>query len=208
MKSNHTDCTLPPGAVLSIAFALLLSAASWLLAASAADSPRQGPSDAVPDGAVILFRHAIAPGGGDPAGFRIGDCATQRNLDTQGREQARRIGEQLRWKGVPVTAVWASQWCRTKETAGLAFPQLKVVEQPAFNSFFADRSKTDGQTAEARALLQGWRGPGVLAVMTHQVNIAALAGVSPSSGEGIVVLPAHDGLVVVGRIPPPAGAGP
>lgn len=199
---------LPLGYALSISFALLQLAASWLLAASTADSPRQVASDAVPDGAVILFRHAIAPGGGDPAGFRLGDCATQRNLDTQGREQARRIGEQLRWKGVPVTAVWASQWCRTKETAALAFPRLKVVEQPAFNSFFDDRSKADGQTAQARALLQGWRGPGVLAVITHQVNIAALTGVSPSSGEGIVVRPAHDGLFVVGRIPPPAGAGP
>jgi phosphohistidine phosphatase SixA len=191
------------GYALSISFALLQLAASWLLAASTANSPRQVASDAVPDGAVILFRHAIAPGGGDPAGFRLGDCATQRNLDVQGRKQARRIGEQLRW-----TAVWASQWCRTKETAALAFPQLKVVEQPAFNSFFADRSKADGQTAQARALLQGWRGPGVLAVITHQVNIAALTEVSPSSGEGIVVRPAHNGLFVVGRVPPPAGAGP
>jgi broad specificity phosphatase PhoE len=149
---------LPLGYALSISFALLQLAASWLLAASTADSPRQVARDAVPDGAVILFRHAIAPGGGDPAGFRLGDCATQRNLDTQGREQARRIGEQLRWKGVPVTAVWASQWCRTKETAALAFPRLKLVEQPAFNSFFDDRSKADGQTAQARALLQGWNG--------------------------------------------------
>jgi phosphohistidine phosphatase SixA len=196
------------GYALSICLAFLQLAASGLLAASTADTPRQVASDAVPDGAVILFRHAIAPGGGDPAGFRLGDCATQRNLDTQGREQARRIGEQLYLKGVPVTAVWASQWCRTKETAALAFPRLKVVEQPAFNSFFGDRSKADGQTAQARALLQGWRGTGVLAVITHQVNIAALTGVSPSSGEGIVVRPAHDGLFVVGRIAPPAGAGP
>lgn len=162
----------------------------------------------MPDGSMILFRHAIAPGGGDPAGYRLGDCATQRNLDSQGRAQARRMGGQLRRKGVRVTAVWTSQWCRTKETAALAFPQQRAVEQPAFNSFFDDRAKADGQTAQARALLQGWRGPGVLVVTTHQVNIAALTGISPSSGEGIVVRAANDGVVVVGRMPPPAGPGP
>ena len=40
------------------------------------------------DGVVALMRHAIAPGTGDPAGFEIGDCSTQRNLDARGRAQA------------------------------------------------------------------------------------------------------------------------
>jgi phosphohistidine phosphatase SixA len=183
---------------------LLLAASSWVTASPAAPST-QSVLGAVPDGSVILFRHAVAPGGGDPVGFRLGDCATQRNLDTQGREQARRIGEQLRRAGVSVSTVWTSQWCRTRETAALAFPGQRVVDQPAFNSFFDDRSKAHEQTARARALLQAWRGPGVLVVTTHQVNITALTGISPSSGEGIVVRVAHDGLLVMGRIPPPTG---
>jgi phosphohistidine phosphatase SixA len=182
---------------------VLLSISSWVAAATATHSA-QSALAAVPDGAVILFRHAIAPGGGDPAGFRLGECTTQRNLDAQGREQARRIGEQLRKAGVSVSAVWTSQWCRTRETAALAFPGQRVVDQPAFNSFFDDRSRADEQTARARALLQTWRGPGVLVVTTHQVNIAALTGLTPSSGEGIVVRSAKNAVVVVSRIPPPA----
>jgi phosphohistidine phosphatase SixA len=212
MSSGHEarSPTRKPGWAHCRAFALglflpllLLAAGSWV-AASRAVASTQSVLGAVPDGSVILFRHAIAPGGGDPAGFRLGNCASQRNLDTQGREQARRIGEQLRRARVAVGAVWTSQWCRTRETAALAFPGQRVVDQPAFNSFFDDRSKAGEQTARARVLLQAWRGPGVLVVTTHQVNIAALTGISPSSGEGIVVRVAHDGVVVQGRIPPPA----
>ena len=35
--------------------------------------------------ALILMRHATAPGTGDPANFRLGHCETQRNLNAQGR---------------------------------------------------------------------------------------------------------------------------
>ena len=154
-------------------------------------------------GAVILFRHANAPGGGDPPGMRIGDCSTQRSLDAEGRDQARRIGEQLRRRGVSVGALWTSQWCRASETAALAFPGMRVIEQPAFNSFFDDRTKAEAQTAQAMSLLRHWRGPGGLVVTTHQVNIAALTGVSPASGEGVVVRFRGDGLAVVGRVPSP-----
>jgi hypothetical protein len=39
-----------------------------------------------------MFRHALAPGNFDPPGFKLGDCATQRNLNDAGRHQARQIG--------------------------------------------------------------------------------------------------------------------
>ena len=67
-------------------------------------------------GGIVLFRHANAPGGGDPAGMRIGECATQRNLDERGRAQARRIGEAFRSRGVAAGRVLSSQWCRTRDT--------------------------------------------------------------------------------------------
>ena len=76
---------------------------------------------AMRDGAIVLFRHANAPGGGDPPGFRLGDCTTQRNLDDAGRRQAQRIGEAFRARGIRVGAVLSSQWCRTRDTATLAF---------------------------------------------------------------------------------------
>ncbi|MGC5198741.1 histidine phosphatase family protein, partial [Aphanothece microscopica] len=125
------------------------------------------------EGGLVLFRHAIAPGGGDPAGMRLGDCATQRNLDAEGRAQARRIGDAFRAQAAPVGAVLTSRWCRTRETADLAFPGL-ARDEPAFDSFFADRRTADAQTAAARDILLDWTGPGALVVVTHQVNITAL----------------------------------
>jgi len=156
---------------------------------------------ALREGGVVLLRHANAPGGGDPPDMRLGDCATQRNLDSAGREQARRIGASFRAAGVAIGTVLASEWCRTAETAELAFPGRVVVE-PAFNSFFSNPADGAARTAAARAILLGWRGPGVLFVSTHQVNITALTGIVPASGEGVVRGRVGGALVVVGRIRP------
>ncbi|MBP0445328.1 histidine phosphatase family protein [Roseomonas sp. SSH11] len=157
--------------------------------------------DALRAGGIALFRHASAPGGGDPPGMRLGDCSTQRNLDEAGRDQARRIGEAIRARGVPVGAVLTSRWCRTTETAELAFPGRAAAE-PAFDSFFGGRGSAEEQTAAARRILLRWNGPGALFVSTHQVNITALTGVFPASGEGVVLRREGDGLVVAGRIRP------
>ena len=152
-------------------------------------------------GAVALFRHSTAPGAGDPPGMRLGDCATQRNLDEAGRAQAKRIGEAFRAEGVAVGAVLTSRWCRATETADLAFPGLARAE-PAFDSFFADRGEEPARTARARRILLEWGGPGALVVVTHQVNITALTGAVPSSGEGLVLERGGGDLVVVGRVKP------
>lgn len=152
---------------------------------------------------IVLFRHAEAPGTGDPANFRLGDCSTQRNLSERGRAQARALGEGFRMRAIPVGAVQASQWCRTRDTAELAFPG-QVRDAPVFNSFFQeDAGQARRQTEAAREVLAAWRGPGVLVVVTHQVNITALTGVFPASGEGVVVKPGPGGaLDVVGRLSP------
>ncbi len=156
---------------------------------------------AMQDGAVVLFRHATAPGGGDPPGFRLADCATQRNLDDTGRDQARRIGQAFRDRGIRVGAVASSQWCRARDTARLAFGQVPQ-EVEAFNSFFNTPDRREAQTSAARRYLASWRGPGVLVVTTHQVNITALTGITPASGEGIVVRAEAAGLRVLGRVLP------
>lgn len=153
-------------------------------------------------GAIILLRHANAPGTGDPAGFVLGDCSTQRNLDDRGRGQSRAIGEAFRERGVLAGRVLSSQWCRAKETAELAFPG-QVGEAPAFNSFFGNRADEPEATAAARGILADWQGPGALVVVTHQVNITALTGIAPASGEGIVARVENGQLVVLGRLPPP-----
>lgn len=180
--------------------------ATLILAALVAPAPGARADEAeawaaLRQGAVAVFRHAEAPGTGDPPGMRLGDCGTQRNLNEAGRAQARRIGEAFRSRNVTAGAVLTSAWCRARDTAELAFPgQLRP--EPAFDSFFDERTKREAQTAAARRLLEAWRGPGALVAFTHQVNITALTGVFPASGEGVVLARGPDGLRIVGRIRP------
>ncbi|MCZ8182679.1 MAG: histidine phosphatase family protein [Beijerinckiaceae bacterium] len=162
----------------------------------------EGPAwDSLLRGAIVLFRHSNAPGTGDPPGFRLGDCTTQRNLDQAGRDQARRIGEAFRSRGIAVGQVLASRWCRAQETASLAFPG-RVVGEPAFDSFFDARERREAATAAARRILEGWQGPGALVVATHQVNITALTGIVPRSGEGVVLRIENGEFRIIGRIQP------
>lgn len=184
-----------------LSFVATLLLCFWAMPAAHAE-PDPG-WDLLKDGSIILFRHATAPGGGDPPGAVLNDCKTQRNLDETGRAQARNIGAEFRARGVKVGAVLTSQWCRTRETAALAFPGLGR-DDARFNSFFGNASKEAPQTAAALAMLSQWRGPGVLVVVTHQVNITALTGVVPNSGEGVIVRGKGDGkgIEVLERLQP------
>ena len=133
-------------------------------------------------GVVAIMRHAFAPGTGDPATFALDDCATQRNLDARGREQARKIGAAIRAAGVTIDRVLTSQWCRCRDTARLL--GLGPVEDlPALNSFFRNRAQADTQTAELRQFLLGLPSGEIAIMVTHQVNITALTGRGPASGE-------------------------
>ena len=104
---------------------------------------------------------------------------------------------------VRVAAVWASPWCRTLETARLAFPDAPVQAQPAFGSFFQQPQRQASQLDAARALLAAWRGPGLLVVVTHQVNVTGLSDVFPASGEGVVMRWTDGVGRVVGRLAAP-----
>jgi phosphohistidine phosphatase SixA len=138
-------------------------------------------------GHVALMRHAEAPGTGDPEDFRLEDCGTQRNLDEIGRDQARRTGEAFRARGVEIGQVLSSRWCRCLETAEL-LGLGEVVPFAPLDSFSGDRARSPDQTEAVRALLADADAGGPSLVMvTHQVNITALTGISPRSGE-IVVL--------------------
>jgi len=186
-------------------FHLVRTLCFWLTACVVACSGTQASakddwSVAAP-GSIVLFRHALAPGGGDPAAFDINDCATQRNLSAEGREQARRIGAAFQGNAIAVGAVWTSQWCRTRETADLAFPAMRI-DQPVFNSFFNTPERDQAQTRAALDLLGSWKGPGVLVVVTHQVNITALTGIVQESGEGVVIALQGREMKVLGRIKP------
>ncbi len=149
------------------------------------------------EGAIAIMRHAIAPGTGDPDNFALGDCSTQRNLNEDGRAQARALGAALREQGIAFDAVLTSQWCRARETADL-LDLGPVTEAPALNSFFEDRANRDRQTRAARDLIAATEGR--LMLVTHQVNITALVGQSTRSGEVLIIRPDADGFEVLGRI--------
>ena len=138
-----------------------------------------------------MLRHAYAPGSGDPANFTPGDCSTQRNLNDRGRAQAAVIGAAIQSTGISVDHVLTSRWCRSAETAQL-LGLGTVTDEPALNSFFADRSTADAQTATIRDLLTALPPSETAMLVTHQVNITALIGVFPRSGE-VFVLKVGDG---------------
>lgn len=158
------------------------------------------------DGHVALIRHASAPGGaGDPDGFRLEDCATQRNLSEAGRAEARALGERFRAERVKIGKVITSQWCRCRQTAELM--AIGAVEDaPTFNNAYVLNTQREALTAGARATIAAWRGPGTLVVVTHGQNILALLGQRPAEGEVVVVAPdptSDRKLRLVGRIPSP-----
>lgn len=151
-------------------------------------------------GRVLLMRHALAPGGGDPAGFRLDDCATQRNLSSEGQDQARRIGDALRRADITRAQVYSSRWCRCLET-GKLLALGKVTPLPTLDSFFSNRDREREQTSEILAWIKAADLSTPLVLVTHQVNITALTGVFPGSGEIVVARRTPDGeLKVVGRL--------
>lgn len=150
-------------------------------------------------GTVALMRHALAPGTGDPADFVLDDCATQRNLDALGRDQARRIGEAMRASDVTFDAVWSSQWCRCLETAEL-LAMGEIVEVPSLNSHFAGRGDPEAQTQATLQTIAELPEDARVLLVTHQVNVSALSGRPASSGEIVVTRRVSDRLQVVGTI--------
>jgi phosphohistidine phosphatase SixA len=154
------------------------------------------------DGAHLgIMRHAIAPGTGDPPGFRLDACETQRNLSEEGRAQARRIGDRLRAAGIGGARAFTSQWCRARDTAALlGFGPAEDL--PALNSFFAERGAGPARTAALRAWIAAARLDRPLLLVSHQVNITALADVVPVPGEIVLLRRTGAGLAVAGRVPP------
>ena len=147
-------------------------------------------------GIVAILRHAFAPGTGDPASFKLDDCATQRNLDAQGREQARKIRAAIRAAGVTVDRALTSQWCRCRDTA--RHLDLGPVEDlPALNSFFRNRDRAGRQTAELQQFLRRLPAGKTVVLVTHQVNITALTGRVPASGEVFLLRLGRDGTISV-----------
>ncbi len=186
----------------------LLPALLTLLVVFSPHARADAIADAIRGGGVaLLVRHATAPGTFDPEGFKLDDCSTQRNLSVEGREEARRIGAELKRRGLIPGEVLTSQWCRCRDTATLAFGAAR--DWPALNSFIRARDSGPKQIAEVLARIAKIKpGDKPLVLVTHQVMVTALTGVYPQSGEVVVVAGGRKdgkaGLKVVGTIKPVA----
>ncbi len=153
---------------------------------------------------TVLIRHALAPGVGDPANFRLDDCSTQRNLNDEGREQARRIGAAFAGRGVPVGEVRSSHWCRCLETARLAFGRAEPWA--ALNSNYHPDTQDENAARNRAVLAEITANPpqgGNRILVSHNFNIRELTGESPASGEMIVVEADGARVKVVGRLRAP-----
>ena len=138
-------------------------------------------------GHILMIRHALAPGSGDPANFRIGDCSTQRNLNDHGRKQAKAIGNWLRSNGIIAARVYSSQWCRCLETAAL-LEMGSVTELPSLNSFYELAHDREPNLKALRKFIAEQPPEGLLIILvTHFVTISAIADEAVSSGEGVLL---------------------
>lgn len=147
---------------------------------------------------VILLRHASTVAGvGDPPGFILNDCATQRNLSAEGRAQAGRWRATIAEHNILIGDVLTSEWCRCVDTAQLAFGATGAAPKKwdALNSFFSSAQAQSAQANQTAAIKK--RLPALLGLnknlgknvvlVTHQVNITALTGIVPQAGEAVVI---------------------
>lgn len=161
----------------------LLASAPLPVSSIAADDPaallRRG-------GCVLLIRHAqTEPGTGDPPGFKLTVCSTQRNLSAAGRQSAVRMGQWFKERGLQPQAVLSSAWCRCIDTAHLAFG--KSVLWAPLNSVFGDRLPLPDQTAALRQALAQLPAGQFQVWVSHQTNVTALVGQFMAMGEGVIL---------------------
>jgi phosphohistidine phosphatase SixA len=153
-------------------------------------------------GQVVMIRHATTePGTGDPPGFQIDDCSTQRNLSDDGRKEALRIGEAFIRRGVPVARVLSSRWCRCLETASIAFGGAEPSD--ALGNLYTHPERRDEQLAAFRKIVANPLRRGNLVLVTHGETIQNFVGVRPAPGVIVVATPRGAGeLQVAGSMAP------
>lgn len=153
-------------------------------------------------GVTLLLRHGQTEAGlGDPPGFRLDDCATQRNLSDAGREALRDMAARNAKRGISFERVFTSQWCRCRDTAKLLAVDISAVtDWSVLNSQFAGNPVDAGANAQVIARVRAVPPSERWLMVTHQVNITALTGVVPSMGEGVLVTRGASGLRVLGVV--------
>lgn len=203
-SSTALRAAVPSQAKL-VRFSLAALAISLVItSALAAEDAEEAWEALVKGGHVALIRHGNAPPGygGDPPGFKIDDCATQRNMDERGRAQAKALGEAFRNRGVRVDRIHSSPWCRCMETAHLM--ALGRVESSW--ALVPATARNPERLPALKQMVSSWRGPGTLVLVTHALTVQSLIGILPNQAETLVLKPTPgngSGVHVVGRIAAP-----
>ena len=154
-------------------------------------------------GYVLLLRHSLAPGVGDPENFKLGDCSTQRNLSQEGRDDAAEIGAWIKRQKVKIYRVESSRWCRARQSAEL-LDIGKVKLNKNLDSLFRESDlESHPKTLKTKQQILNHRNKsGLLVLVGHYVNIAALVGVGVDSGEGVIVKANKNSVIkVLGATP-------
>jgi len=151
-------------------------------------------------GLVLYLRHASTEKKADADSVNFDDCATQRNLDDQGRYAAKAIGDGMVRLRIPVAEVLSSPFCRTRDTALIAFGRARI------DVVLTSRGKPDAPEEQARLpeirrLLSTRPPAGNLMLVGHSPAMDRLAQIHVDEGEMAVFKPLGDGKFdFLGRI--------
>jgi phosphohistidine phosphatase SixA len=155
-------------------------------------------------GKVVLMRHAtVDRSKGHGTRHTPGDCSQEMNLSQAGRAQAKKVGELFRARGIPVGDVLASPYCRTIDTAKLAFGKAKASEALRLLEALPP-AQAEQVTAQAMKLIGNYKGKGNLVLVTHEPNVVALAFETVETAGMFVFAPkGADQFDVLGKLPAP-----
>jgi len=135
---------------------------------------------------IIFIRHSLAPGSGDPENINLNDCTTQRNLNSEGIKQSKKIGKFFKKNNIKIEHVFSSEWCRCKDTAFYAFDNYKTFN--ALNSFYSEKfyKNKNKQIKNLKKFISNWDNNSNLVLVTHYVVILEIFGIGTGSGEIII----------------------
>lgn len=151
-------------------------------------------------GHVVLLRHAITPGSGEPANFDIEKCPTQRNLSDRGRQQARKMSALFLARSDATERVLSSRYCNSLDTARIIFGDRIVEPFAPLDRLSNDEEAAKAQNEAVMEQIRSYSGSGNFVLVTHLENIVALTGGPAREGEAVIVRPEGEGLHILGRI--------
>ena len=187
--------------IVRVLLAVLLLSGCSGLSAPEPEGPLSGERlvEALREGGLVLYLRHAATEEGDPDGVATDPCEQQRGLTAEGRTQARAIGAALEALDVPIGRVLASPFCRTVETAELAFGSAEPED--------ALLPVETGESTEAvEQLLSAAPDDGTNTVLVgHISNVRPASGATPEEGGTVVFRPDGDGRFRVAAEVGPGG---